>query len=111
MKLTDISNDINDWFSGSGPLADIVVSSRIRLARNLAGHKFLHSCSIEEKSKILEQLKAVLMSLDLGDEVFYFSVDQAPALSRSFLVEPSQVRSSPVVNPWSPEKVSLGSEK
>lgn len=87
MKLTDISNDINDWFSGSGPLADIVVSSRIRLARNLAGHKFLHSCSVEEKSKILEQLKAVLMALELGDEVFYVSVDQAPALSRSFLVE------------------------
>lgn len=87
MKLTDISNDINDWFSGSGPLADIVVSSRIRLARNLAGHRFLHSCPVEEKSEILERLKAVLLSLDLGDEVFYFSVDRAPVLSRNFLVE------------------------
>lgn len=87
MKLTDISNDINDWFSGAGPLADIVVSSRIRLARNLAGHNFLHSCPVEEKSEILDRLKAVLMSLDFGDEVFYFSVDRAPALNRSFLVE------------------------
>ncbi|MDI9432306.1 MAG: protein arginine kinase [Sedimentisphaerales bacterium] len=87
MKLTDISNDINDWFSGSGPLADIVVSSRIRLARNLAGHRFLHSCSAEEKSEILERLKAVVVSLDLGDEIVYFSVDQAPVLSRNFLVE------------------------
>jgi len=41
MKLTDISNDINEWFDGSGPLADIVISSRIRLARNLTGYKFL----------------------------------------------------------------------
>jgi len=87
MKLSDISNDINDWFSGSGPLADIVVSSRIRLARNLAGHKFLNSCSNEEKAEILKRLKAVLLSLDLGDDVFYVSVDKAPSLNRDFLVE------------------------
>jgi len=87
MKLTDISNDINEWFSGSGPLADIVVSSRIRLARNLADHKFLSHCSTAEKSDILENLKAILMSLDLGDEIFYFSVDKASTLKRNFLVE------------------------
>jgi protein arginine kinase len=87
MKLTEISNDINDWFSGSGPMADIVVSSRIRLARNLAGHKFLGSCSDEEKARILNKLKAVLMSLDLGDEVFYISVDRASSLNRDLLVE------------------------
>jgi protein arginine kinase len=87
MKLSDISNDINDWFSGSGPLADIVVSSRIRLARNLAGYKFLNSCSDTEKAEILKRLKAVLISLDLGDDVFYVSVDKAPTLNRDFLVE------------------------
>jgi len=87
MKLTDISNDINEWFDGSGPLADIVVSSRIRLARNIAGHKFLSHCSNNEKSEILKKLRDVLMSLDLGDKIFYISVDKAPTLSRHFLVE------------------------
>lgn len=87
MKLTDISNDINEWFNGSGPLADIVVSSRIRLARNIAGHKFLSRCSNAEKSEILKKLRDVLMSLKLGDKIFYISVDKAPTLSRHFLVE------------------------
>jgi protein arginine kinase len=87
MKLTDISSDINEWFNGSGPFADVVISSRIRLARNLAGYKFLSKCSVAEKSQILKKLKEVLMSLDLGDEVFYISVDKAPALDRNFLVE------------------------
>ncbi|MGB2806912.1 MAG: protein arginine kinase [Sedimentisphaerales bacterium] len=87
MKLTDLSSDINEWFSGSGPLADIVISSRIRLARNLAGYKFLNRCSTDEKSEILKKLKDVLMSLDLGDKVFYISVDRAPALNRHFMVE------------------------
>jgi len=87
MKLTDISNDINEWFSGSGPLADIVVSSRIRLARNIAGHKFLSHCTNTEKSEILEKLKKVLLSLELGDKTSYISVDGAPTLNRHFLVE------------------------
>jgi len=87
MKLTDISSDINEWFNGSGPLADIVISSRIRLARNLAGYKFLSCCSNAEKSEILKKLRDVLMALDLGDKVFYISVDKAPALNKHFLVE------------------------
>jgi len=87
MKLTDLSSDINEWFSGSGPLADIVISSRIRLARNLAGYKFLNRCSTAEKAELLKKLKDVLMSLDLGDKVFYISVDRAPALNRHFMVE------------------------
>jgi len=87
MKLTDISSDINEWFDGSGPLADVVISSRIRLARNLAGYKFLSRCSEKEKSEILEKLKDVLMSLELGDKIFYVSVDSASNLDRSFLVE------------------------
>jgi protein arginine kinase len=87
MKLTDISGDLNEWFDGSGPMADIVISSRIRLARNLAGHKFLNSCSTAERNAILRELRDALMSLDLGDKTFYISVDKAPELDRHVLVE------------------------
>ncbi|MFC1739377.1 ATP--guanido phosphotransferase [Planctomycetota bacterium] len=87
MKLTDISSDINEWFSGSGPLANVVISSRVRLARNLAGYKFLTQCSDAERAEILKKLKDVLMSLKLGDEVSYISIDKAPDLNRYFLVE------------------------
>jgi protein arginine kinase len=87
MKLTDISANINEWFDGSGPLSDIVISSRIRLARNIAGHKFLSRCSVAEKSEILNKLRDTLMSLKLGDKVFYLSVDKTSLLGRHFLVE------------------------
>jgi protein arginine kinase len=87
MKLTEISGNINEWFSGEGPLGDVVISSRVRLARNLAGHKFLAACSIAEKAEILKKLKDVLMGLQLGDEVFYIGIDKAPVLERRFLVE------------------------
>jgi protein arginine kinase len=68
-------------------LADIVISSRIRLARNLDGYKFLSRCSNSEKSEILDKLRDVMMSLDLGDKVFYVCVDKAPTLNKHFLVE------------------------
>lgn len=87
MQLTEIGQDINEWFSGSGPLSDIVVSSRIRLARNLAGHRFPSHCSAEEKAEIIEVLKSVLLSLDVGDEMFYVDLDKESDLTRSFLVE------------------------
>ncbi len=87
MKLTEISGNINEWFSGEGPLSDVVISSRVRLARNLAGHRFLAACSTAEKSEILKTLKDILMELDLGDEIFYIGVDKAPELEKRFLVE------------------------
>ncbi|MHC4708398.1 MAG: ATP--guanido phosphotransferase, partial [Planctomycetota bacterium] len=40
-----------------------------------------------EKSEILKKLKESLMSLELGDQTFYISVDKASALDRNFLVE------------------------
>jgi protein arginine kinase len=87
MKLTEISQGINEWFSGQGPLSDVVISSRVRLARNLAGHKFLAACTAAEKSDILRTLKDILMGLDLGDEIFYIGVDKIPDIERRFLVE------------------------
>lgn len=87
MELNNISNNINEWFDGSGPLCDIVISSRIRLARNLAGHKFLSRCTNTEKAEILEKLKDAIMSLDVGDEISYFSIDKATSLNRNLLVE------------------------
>jgi len=87
MRLTDISSTVGQWLSGSGPMAEVVLSSRIRLARNLAGHRFVNRCSSEEKAEILAILKDVLLSIDLADERFFVEVDQASELTRSFLVE------------------------
>ncbi len=87
MELTELSHDINEWFNGQGPMSDIVISSRIRLARNLAGYKFVSRCSVAEKTEILNKLKTVLLSLDVGDEMFYVSVEETSPLHRDFLVE------------------------
>jgi len=87
MKLSEISSRTSAWFDGSGPLADIVISSRIRLARNLAGYKFVSRCSTAEQHQLLEKLEDVLMALDISDQIFYIGLDKASNLDRDFLVE------------------------
>ncbi len=87
MKLTDLSSHISRWFNGKGPLADIVISSRIRLARNLAGFHFLSRCSSEQKRTILERIKEAILSCDMLHDMFYLGVDKAFQLEKDFLVE------------------------
>ena len=40
MKLSDLTQQAGEWLRGSGPMSDIVISSRIRLARNVEGYAF-----------------------------------------------------------------------
>lgn len=87
MKLNEMSGRPSSWLNASGPLAEIVISSRIRLARNLAGYKFVSRCNTKEQKELLEKLKAALMGLDLGEDIAYLQVDRASHLDRDFLVE------------------------
>ena len=44
MMLDDLTNRGGGWLRGNGPESDIVMSSRIRLARNLADYPFIRQC-------------------------------------------------------------------
>jgi protein arginine kinase len=46
---------IPPWFDGGGPDGDVVISTRIRLARNLSGHRFPAYASIAEKEEIFDK--------------------------------------------------------
>ena len=44
MRLADLTHSAGEWLRGTGPMYDVVISSRVRLARNLAGVPFLTQC-------------------------------------------------------------------
>ena len=54
MNLTDLSQRLAEWQRTAGPLDDVVVSSRVRLARNLAGMSFLSRCSERQVREIAD---------------------------------------------------------
>ena len=49
---TTLLNTIGEWLRGSGPEADIVMSTRIRLARNLAEFPFISRASDQDRADI-----------------------------------------------------------
>jgi len=87
MKLNQIIGKTGSWLAGDGPEADIVMSSRIRLARNLEGHKFLYQASDNEKIEIERSLQEKLSNLQLPRGATYFNLGDFNALDRLLLVE------------------------
>ena len=77
-----------EWLKGTGPESDIVISSRIRLARNLSEFPFVRKCSDSDKLAI-ETRVAELINQDSkwSDPVRYYRVDEMNDLDRQFLVE------------------------
>jgi len=87
MIPNDLSDHISKWFDGSGPGADIVISSRVRLARNLAGFEFLPCLTARRKTEILKKLKDAILSLDIGEDIFFVNMADATSLEQDLLVE------------------------
>jgi protein arginine kinase len=54
MSEIKLGNDHTSWFTSVGPVFDTVISSRVRLARNLAGYCFPHRANIAELENIIQ---------------------------------------------------------
>jgi protein arginine kinase len=76
-----------EWLKGEGPDADIIISSRIRLARNLACYPFPSRCTKEQFSRIESLLLACVSGLDNAGDFVYFDLPKLNRLERQFLVE------------------------
>src|SRR5579871_2918070 len=76
-----------EWMRGEGPDADIVISSRIRLARNLAQFPFLSRADDTVRGEIEKTLHDHVVALALGGQVTYFDINQLEGIDRQFLVE------------------------
>lgn len=57
---------------GGGPAADIVLSSRVRLARNLAGHAFPHRASSDTAARVLGTVAENWRVLQGGQRTYAF---------------------------------------
>lgn len=87
MKLSDLTNHAGEWLRGSGPMSDIVISSRIRLARNVAGLPFLSRASRQQRQMLEARIRDVLLGAQLSPQTLYVDLDHAPEIDRQLLVE------------------------
>lgn len=56
MDAINLKNFQSEWLRGDGPNSDIVISSRIRLARNLKGIPFPHRGGVSSNITVMEKI-------------------------------------------------------
>ncbi|MBQ9875439.1 MAG: protein arginine kinase [Thermoguttaceae bacterium] len=59
MNLEDLTKRQSSWARGNGPDSDVVISSRIRLARNVAGYPFVNAASDVDLKSVVNAISEV----------------------------------------------------
>jgi protein arginine kinase len=87
MNLDHLTHTSGEWLRATGPESDIVISSRIRLARNLAAFPFSNRASAYQKAEIESHLKDRIGKLEADPRLDYLNVGGLQNLDRQLLVE------------------------
>jgi protein arginine kinase len=87
MKLSDLTSRAGEWLRGSGPMSEIVISSRIRLARNVAGIPFLTKAPVPQRRQLEARVRDTILNAQLAPQTLYVDLDGAPDVDRQLLVE------------------------
>ena len=82
MNLDSLTHTSGEWLRGSGPESDIVISSRIRLARNLAAFPFTNRSTVYQKAEIEALLRDRIAKLELDPKLGYVNVPTLSSLDR-----------------------------
>jgi len=70
MAIADtLNNPYTKWMEGKGPYASIVISSRVRLARNLTDYPFPHLQDEKIGREILELGRKAVTSPEMEQQV------------------------------------------
>lgn len=87
MKLDDLFKGKGGWLGGIGPDADIVISSRLRLARNLKDFPFCDWADKKNKEAVVQKVKEAIGKSNYFKDSLFLRVDELSDLERQFLVE------------------------
>src|SRR5437660_12759855 len=107
MDLENLTKTSGEWLRGTGPESDIVISSRIRLARNLAAFPFTNRANAHQKGEIEALLRERIAKLELEPTLSCLNVVGLSALDRQLLVE-RQLISRELAAADGPRGVALG---
>jgi protein arginine kinase len=78
---------LGEWLKGSGPESDIVVSTRVRFARNISGFPFTLKATPQQRSDVLKLCDAAIRRIHLNKSVVTLELDKLEEVQRDVLVE------------------------
>lgn len=87
MNLADLLKNPSEWVHTDGPNGKIVLSSRVRLARNLREFAFPGWAKKTERQKVLELVLPAIQALPEMKDCYADSLDNISAIDKQVLVE------------------------
>jgi protein arginine kinase len=87
MKINDLLNHGSEWLKGTGPNSDIVISSRIRLARNLNRQPFPHWANKKQSEQVADAIIEAAGRVGDLKQTTTFKLAELDAVDKQFLVE------------------------
>lgn len=87
MNLNDLLTHNSEWLKGTGPNSDIVISSRIRLARNLEKAAFSHWANKKQSEQTLDTITGAIAKITPLSKATIFKLADLDSIEKQFLVE------------------------
>ena len=87
MKLSGLSHNLGRWLDGSGPASDVVLSTRVRLARNLKEVPFTHRAREEQLAMVYSSVVSAVRKTPALVSSSALQMRELTPLDRQFLVE------------------------
>ena len=112
MNLNSYTDHAGEWLRGTGPHSEIVISSRVRLARNIAGFPFVNRASIRQRYELLTLCKERIVSDRLAPNILWIDLSESPRLDRRLLVERHLISQQHANAPADqPRSVAIGADE
>ena len=86
-KVDSLLKQTCEWLRGTGPNSDIVLSSRVRLARNIEKAPFPHWATKKQEKETLETLEEAVRHIDLMKGSLFVRLSEIDDVDKQFLLE------------------------
>jgi len=87
MDLSLLPDGGMGWLDASGPNSDVVLSTRIRLARNIEGYAFTGRARDGERLRVLAQTRQAVEGVQSLSGAVTYRIDELPPTDRALLHE------------------------
>ncbi|MCX7927681.1 MAG: protein arginine kinase [Candidatus Omnitrophica bacterium] len=87
MQLNDLLSHTSEWLKGTGPHSNIVISSRVRFARNIEKLPFPHWANKRQSKQVLDMVEEAMKNIDYLKKSTLFKLADMDSLDKQFLVE------------------------
>src|SRR3989338_2218030 len=99
MEFNDFIHSTGQWLMGTGTNANIVMSSRIRLARNLVKKSFTNKARKKELLEVMDSVQSAMQTIDYFKNSLFVKISELDNVDKQFLIERHLMSHEHAANP------------